>query len=192
MLASQMGTSRRAAEAFCDEAATRLTASAIQDMTGTDLDITATPTLMTLDAFLEEKEAAWTRIIVIFVSSCGMGDPPKGGWRFRDFCDALPMSAKAKNMLTGLKFAICGLGNASFRTYMQNPTAIEEGLRAAGATRIGEFCQGDAEKKGDESQKNTIIRWQEGMWKILAEALVEEPLTEERLAEMQKATQSLK
>ena len=191
LYASQMGTSRRAAEAFCEEATTKLSASAIQDMTGnSDIEVTVTPTLLTMDDFLKTKQAAWTRLVVIFVSSYGMGDAPKDGHRFRDLCDVLPM--KGRNILKGIQFAICGLGNSSFRTFMANPKAIEEGLRGGGANRIGDFAHADADKSGDESQKNTIAKWQEDIWDELAEVLIEEPLSEETLAAIQAKTNKLK
>lgn len=192
LYATQMGNSRRAAQAFCDEMATKLSASAIQDMTGTDQEVAVTPVMVTLDDFLKEKQGAWTRLAVIFVSSYGMGDAPKGGTRFRDMCEMLEMSPKKKGLLTGLQFAICGLGNSSFRTFMENPNITEETLTAAGARRVGEFGKADADKKGDDCQKNVIIKWQEGIWKPLALALIEEPLSEERLGEMQCMTNSLK
>lgn len=193
LYASQMGTSKQAAQAFCEEAATRLSPAAIPDLTdNTELEITATPVLMKLDDFLKIREAAWTRLLVIFVSSYGKGDAPRDGHRFRDFCDTLSMSAKAKNLLTGVHFAMCGLGNSSFRTYMENPQLIDDALRAAGAERVGPFAKADADKFGEESQENVISKWQDGIWKELAKVLIKEPLSEERLKEMQNKANKLK
>jgi len=193
LYASQMGTSEEAAQKFCDEVPTALSSKAIQELTDKkDVEITVVPTMMTLDEFLEVKSAAWTRLVVIFVSSYGMGASPMGGHRFRDLCeewkDQKEKDDKMEQVLTGLQYALCGLGNSSFRTFFENPQTIDDGLQAAGATRVGTLGKADAYKKGDESQPNVILKWREEIWKPLAEVLVQEPPSEEVLKEMQEKT----
>ncbi|CAB9505621.1 Component of the sulfite reductase complex [Seminavis robusta] len=195
LYASQLGTSKRFARAFVKEMEEQLTSEAIQEYTHQSdgcCIIKVVPTLMTLDDFLEERQAAWTRLVVIFVSSYN-GAAPKGGPRFRDLCDTLksPIGIDP-HMLTGLKYAICGLGSSSYTTYFENPTAVNDGLTAAGATRVGEFGEADMQKRGEYNQRNVVARWKKGIWKELAQVLIEEPLPPERLLEMQAAISALK
>jgi sulfite reductase alpha subunit-like flavoprotein len=192
LYASQLGTSKRAATAFVQEVATHLNSQAIQEFTKSTLDITVIPTLMTLDSFLEERQAAWSRLVVIFVSTKNAEAPP-GGPRFRALCEAWksPIGIDP-TMLKGIKYAICGLGSSSYATYFENPTAVNDGLQAVGATRVGDFGEADMQKRGEDSQRNVIARWKQGIWKELAQVLVEEPLSPERLREIQAATCALK
>ena len=206
LYASQLGTSEKAAKSFAEEMTTELSPQAIQSLTDNNdesLEITVVPTVMTLDEFLEVKGgAAWTRLVIIFVSSYGMGASPQGGHRFRDLCEEWKDQHENNNtdddngpekILKGLNFAMCGLGNSSFRTFFENPTVIHDGLQAAGATRVGPLGKADANKRGDdESQAAVIAKWKQEIWKPLAEVLVQESLSEEVLKEMQDKTNAIK
>lgn len=196
LYASQLGTTKAAAEAFCDEMTTQLSSETIQSLTNSQVSVTVVPTCMTLDEFLEDKSAAWTRLVVIFVSSYGRGDPPEGGYRFRDLCDMwvdhYEQNPAVSKVLTGLQYALCGMGNSSFRTYFQNPQTIDDGLTLAGANRVGDLGKADASGKGEMSQQNVITKWKEGIWKPLAEVIAQEPLSEDTLKELQDKTNALK
>lgn len=194
LYASQFGTTKDAAQTFHDEMTTQLSAEKIQSLATTDDTITIVPTLMTLDDFLNVKNAAWTRLVVIFVSSYGMGAAPEGGLRFRDLCEYFadhPLEDAPKS-LTGLQYAMCGLGDSSFRTYFENPKTVDEGLILAGAKRVGGLGKADAKGKGELSQSNVIADWKEGIWKPLANAIAQEPLSDEALKELQDKTSVLK
>ena len=144
------------------------------------------------DDFLEDREAAWTRLVVIFVSTYN-GEAPKGGSRFRSLCDTLiTYTGIDPTLLSGIKYAICGLGSSSFTTYFENPMAVNDGLHAVGATRVGDFGEADMQKRGEDSQRHVITRWKQSIWKELAQVLMEEPLPPERLLEIQAATRSIK
>ncbi len=168
---SQMGNSEQAAKDFCSQLAKKFTPDFFQSQ--------ALPTVkveticIQLDDFLEIKHAAFSKCIVIIVSSYGVGQAPLGAYRFREVCDALS-EAMDKSMLQGLKYAICGLGDSSYPTYMKNPTAIDRGLTAAGAERIGTMAKADANALGEESQDKTITRWMEAIWIPLAKAICDQ------------------
>ena len=183
LYASQSGTVQAAAEEFCKEMPSKLN------------KIKVAPTLMTLDDFLTVRQAAWTPIVVIFVSSFGVGAAPAGGHRFRDLCEHCIDHPSGNKILTGLQYALCGLGNSSFRTYFENPSTIDEGLTIAGASRIGELGKADASGKGEFSQANVITKWKEGIWESLSEAIDRSSprlLSEQALKSMIEETNALK
>lgn len=190
LFGSQTGNSEDYAKTFSKDIATHLSPQAIQTLTGTKDEITVEPSCMQLDDFLEIQKADWTRLVVIFVSSYGVGQAPLGAYRYRDLCDAWKEN-NATGVLTGVKYALCGLGDSSYTTFFQNPTTIDEAMTQVGAKRVGPIGKADASKMGNESQANVIARWKEDIWKPLAQSLVEEPLEEETLKEMQDKTVEL-
>ena len=165
---SQMGNSEQAAHDFCSQLTQQWTPDFFQSL-GLPV-MTVQPTCMQLDDFLEVRHAAFTKCIVIFVSSYGVGQAPLGAYRFREVCDAFS-EAKDPSILQGLQYAICGLGDSSYSTYMKNPTAIDSGLTAAGARRIGPMARADANALGEESQDKTISHWMDDIWVPLAKAI---------------------
>jgi sulfite reductase alpha subunit-like flavoprotein len=194
LYASQTKKSENAATSFAEEITTKLSPEAIQELTGSKDEITVVPTLMVLDEFLELK--AWKRLCVIFVSSHGRGDAPKGGFRFRDLCetwkDLYEQEKDHEKMLSGVQYALCGLGDSSFKTYLENPTTLDEGLQSAGAQRVGPLGKADARGRLEDAQANVIERWKEGIWKPLADAIVQEPLSEEKMNEISNTVASMK
>jgi sulfite reductase alpha subunit-like flavoprotein len=164
---------------------------------------------MQLDDFLELEHAPWTRLIVIFVSSYGIGSAPLGSYRFRELCDAWTgsntigvaskrdvdhkdtvSSSSHGPILDGVYFALCGLGDSKFTTYFNNPTAIDAGLRSVGAQRVGELGRADA--SGAVPQQEVIARWMESIWPHLAYVLVTQPpLTKDQWQSMQASTVKL-
>lgn len=165
---SQMGNSEQAAHDFCSKLSTTFTPDFFQSHGLPVIDVQ--PTCIQLDDFLEVRHAAFTKCIVIFVSSYGVGQAPLGAYRFREVCDAFS-EANDHTILKGLHYAICGLGDSSYSTYMKNPTAIDSGLTAAGAQRIGTMARANANALGEESQDKTIARWIEDIWVPLAKAI---------------------
>ena len=192
LFGSQTGNSEEAAITFARELPQKLSAEALQKMTGTKDSITLEPEHMQLDDFLEINKADWTRLVVIFVSSYGVGQAPLGCYRFRDLCDAWKEKEDAKDsLLKGVHFALCGLGDSNYTTFFRNPTVLNEGMLHVGATRVGPVGKADAKQTGDNSQANVIQRWKDDLWQPLAEAAVKEPLPQEELQKMQDATISL-
>ncbi len=83
-------------------------------------------------------------------------------------------------------------GDSAYSTYLKNPTTIDAGLAAAGATRIGELGKADARKLGEEAQDKVIANWIDKLWLPLAQVLAENELlsvtTTETLKQMQART----
>lgn len=143
---------------------------------------------MQLDDFLELHEAQWTRLVVICCSSYGVGAAPLGGYRFREYCNALlAPNKKYKDQLQGLQFALLGLGDSKYTTFFENPKTTDEALQAASARRVGELGKADA----SADQMAIIEKWIDGIWPSLQQALQEEPLSEKRLEEMKHDTLAL-
>ena len=83
-------------------------------------------TCMQLDDFLDYRHAAFTKTVVIFVSSYGVGQAPMGAQKFRSFAEELLSMVETetesggkeeknkRQLLKGLRYAICGLGTFVF------------------------------------------------------------------------------
>lgn len=202
---SQTGNSEQAAKDLCEQCATKLTPEIIQkftrennknkhDISKDEMLIHVEPVHMQLDDFLELERAAWTRLVVIVVSSYGVGSAPLGAYRFRELCDAWAAAEQdddSKKLLDGVYFAMCGLGDSKYTTFFENPTAIDQTLRQVGATRVGPLGKADASGTGSEAQLEVIDRWMDGIWPHLAHVVSKEPLSTERLEEMQRKTVAL-
>ena len=148
-------------------------------------NITITSRHMHLDDFLEIEKAPWTKLVLIVTSSYGVGQAPIGSYRFRDFCDSLlgnetfrapsspSGSTSTKNLLTGVRYALLGLGDSKYSTYFRNPTVLDDALTQAGATRVGPLGKADASGTGEDVQALVIERWIDGIWTVLQEALLD-------------------
>jgi len=64
-------------------------------------------------------------------------------------------------------------GDSTYPTYLKNPTTIDQGLTAAGATRIGDLGKGDAHQIGDKAQDKVIARWIDDLWLPLAKTIAD-------------------
>ena len=122
---SQTGNSEQAALDLATQAITQLSPDRLQKLTGKDAsDIVIEPVHMQLDDFLELQQCQWTRLVVIVVSSYGVGQAPLGSWRFRELCDAwtgLQKEGKvSKSLLEGVHYALCGLGDSKYTTYFRS------------------------------------------------------------------------
>jgi sulfite reductase alpha subunit-like flavoprotein len=193
---SQTGNSEQAAKDLCEQCSSKLSPRIIQKLTktGNSNIVHVHPVHMQLDDFLELEHAAWTRLIVIVVSSYGVGAAPLGAYRFRELCDAWAEDATIAGndkILDGVYFALCGLGDSKYTTFFQNPTKIDQVLQKVGAQRVGPLGKADASGTGTEAQLEVIERWMNGIWPYLAEVVAKEPLSTERLEEMQQTTVAL-
>jgi sulfite reductase alpha subunit-like flavoprotein len=169
---SQMGNSEQYAKLFCSKLKKKYTPAFFQEQ-GLPTNIQVETSCIQLDDFLEMKHAAFTKCVVIFVSSYGVGQAPLGAYRFRELCDTFSDDKDSTygSALQGLKYAICGLGDSTYTTYMKNPTSIDAGLTAAGGQRIGAMAQADADGMRETGQDATIRRWVEDLWVPLAKAM---------------------
>jgi sulfite reductase alpha subunit-like flavoprotein len=110
---------------------------------------------------------------------------PLGAYRFRELCDEF-LSEGMEKILPGLQYALCGLGDTNYKTYLNNPTTIDKGLTAVGAKRIGEMGEGNASGTGEMSQDKVIQKWSQDILVPLAKALADE--TEIDTSKMQSKT----
>jgi sulfite reductase alpha subunit-like flavoprotein len=109
---------------------------------------------MTLDDFIMNDNIPWKRIVIVFVSSFGAGGPPSGSIKFRRLCESwLDHSKKnndtdpthfnkndgndSNNLLSGIRFSMCGYGDSFYKTYMKNPNTIVAAMQQVGASLIG-------------------------------------------------------
>lgn len=131
---------------------------------------------MQCDDFLEIQKAKWTtRLFLIITSSYGVGHAPLGCHKFRLFCDDILDNDNDNdndNALTGMKYALLGLGDSFYSTYLNNPTRIYKALTKAGAKDIvGDFGKADASGKGDDEQSKVIQRWMDSILPILTKEI---------------------
>jgi len=183
---SQTGNAEQAAEDFSKKIQAKFTPKYFKDL---DLDpVSVETTCISLDDFLEYRHAAFTKTIVIFVSSYGVGQAPMGSQKFRVFAEELMTQTESgkssKTLLKGLNYAVCGLGDSNYTTYLDNPTTIDNALKDAGGTQLIEMGKADAQEIGENSQENTILKWKEELWIPLAKAVASSEKVD--LKEMQK------
>ena len=175
LFASQTGNSEQAARDLCQQIPEKLSAAGLRQRTGQSID-TKDETVVScrhlqLDDFLEVEKAPWTRLVILCMSSYGVGQAPLGGYRFRELCDYfLDNTASTSTLLKGVRFALLGLGDSMYTTFLENPIVTEEALQAAGAVRVGEFGKADA--SGD--QLKAVEQWMDGIWPALASVVVED------------------
>jgi MioC protein len=88
---------------------------------------------------------------LVLCSTYGDGELPASAQPF-----AAAMAAAAPG-LSGVSFAIFGLGDSEYETFNQGSQAVETLLVAAGATRIGERVLHDA--SGSEMAEDLALPW---------------------------------
>ncbi|KAK1745743.1 flavodoxin family protein [Skeletonema marinoi] len=186
---SQTGNSEAAAEQL---------SSLLPSKLSTSDNRTLTSRCMHLDDFLELEQAKWTRLVIIVCSSYGVGQAPIGARKFREVCDTIlerfgydDTTNDGKNnngdkMLTGVNYALLGLGDSHYTTFFRNPTAFENALSSVGATRVGELGKADASGTGNMEQSKVIERWIDSIWKDL-QPVIDKPMTEEEGLKLKKA-----
>ena len=67
-------------------------------------------------------------------------------------------------------------GDSNYTTYLQNPTTIDNAMKAAGATKLIELGKADAKQIGEGAQANIIVKWKEDILIPLTKALASEPV----------------
>jgi sulfite reductase alpha subunit-like flavoprotein len=191
---SQTGNSEQAAEDFCRQLQDKFNTNNDDDFWQQQHSLQPPPhqnamvttTCMQLDDFLEVKQAKFDgHCMIIFVSSYGVGQAPLGAYRFRSLAEELLRQPKKdgqydddggrRRIYQGLHYAVCGLGDSTYPTYLKNPTTIDEALSKAGATRLQAMGKADAHQiGGDQSQDKVIQQWIDDLWVPLAKALTAE------------------
>ncbi len=122
------------------------------------------PTLASLDAFAGRLPSEGA---VIIITASYEGLPPDNARRFMSWLVGL-----APCSLEGVRYAVFGCGNRQWaRTYQAVPTQADDGLRAAGATRVR--ARGETDASGDFT--GGFEAWCDGLWPDLAAALGKQP-----------------
>ena len=89
-------------------------------------------------------------------------------------------------ILLGIQYHLLALGDSCWwKTFLKNPTVLDQTLQALGATRVGEMGVADANEKSKQHpqpQKVAIAKWTQGLWYQLADAIVEQQEEEEQPA----------
>lgn len=187
---SQTGNSEAAAEQISSLIPSKLSTS----------NATLTSRCLHLDDFLELEHAKWTRLVIIVCSSYGVGQAPIGARKFRELCDTILerygydddvvddtyTNSKADKILTGVTYALLGLGDSHYTTFFRNPTTIENALSIAGATRVGDLGKADASGTGEMEQSKVIERWINSIWGDL-QTVLDVPMTNEVELKLKKA-----
>lgn len=109
---SQTGNSEQAAKDFCEQIEEKFTPSYFESLKVDPVKVKTN--CMQLDDFLEYEHSAFTKTMIIFVSSYGVGQAPMGSYKFRSFAEELLAQTKSGDLgstfLKGISYAVCGLG----------------------------------------------------------------------------------
>lgn len=134
------GTESGNAETVADDLVSELAAESIRAVDMTD----ATLEDLTPDAFY-----------IVICSTHGDGDLPSSAAPFAELLD------NEQPNLSGIRYAMFGLGDSSYETYSRGSERIDEKLTALGATRVGEYGRHDA---SDGSLPNdSALEWARGV-----------------------------
>lgn len=134
------GTESGNAETVADDLVSELSTESIRAVDMTD----ATLEDLTPDAFY-----------IVVCSTHGDGDLPSSAVPFAELLD------NEKPDLSGIRYAMFGLGDSSYETYSRGSERIDERFAALGATRVGEYGRHDA---SDGSLPNdTALEWAKGI-----------------------------
>ncbi|MER5185417.1 flavodoxin domain-containing protein [Streptomyces sp. NPDC002896] len=89
--------------------------------------------------------------VLVICSTHGEGDLPTGAQPFVARLDA------DKPDLTGVRYAMFGLGDRTYTNYSRGSEIVDEHLRALGAVRFGEYGRHDATGRVDVS--DAVQQW---------------------------------
>ncbi len=134
---TESGNAETVADDFVDEFSGQVEISSL-DMTDATLDD------LTPETFY-----------IVVCSTHGDGGLPASAVPFAELLD------EEQPDLSGVRYAMFGLGDSSYETYSRGSERIDERLAALGATRVGEYGRHDA---GDGSLPNeTALEWARGL-----------------------------
>ncbi|CEG83600.1 hypothetical protein RMATCC62417_17491 [Rhizopus microsporus] len=87
--------------------------------------------------------------LVVVCTATYNGQPPDNAEKFDRFLEDKTRESDHENLLTGLSYAVFGLGNKNWRTYQYFPIKVNRCLSELGAERIFASGEGDADKDMD-------------------------------------------
>lgn len=101
------------------------------------------------------EELGSDELYIVVCSTHGEGDLPASAIPFGELLD------EEKPDLTGVQYAMFGLGDSSYENYSRGSEHIDERFAALGATRVGEYGRHDA---SDGSLPNDLaLEWARDM-----------------------------
>lgn len=116
LFGSSRGAGEGVAERLVNELPEKLSPEAIRQLTGNDsVNVTVVPELSGLDEWIKEKDCRLRRLLIIVVSSYGIGGAPMNARNFRNLCDDIirqndETEGDSSKLLKGIYFALLGLG----------------------------------------------------------------------------------
>lgn len=138
------GTQTGTAQDYANQLAIQAKRFGFKNITLTDMD-----KWKVLDSgFHEEDPKSNKRELVVICTATYNGQPPDSAENFNKFLDKSIEQGK-EDILTGLDYAVFGLGNKNWRTYQAFPLKVDRGLYTLGATRFFAPGVGDADKDMD-------------------------------------------
>ena len=99
-----------------------------------------------------------SEVLVFVVSSTGDGELPDNGLKFFKW-----IRAQDGQILSGIRFAILGLGDSNYSTYQGGPKTIEKQMKRLGAKEF--YLRGEADEQ--MGLENAIEPWIDGLWDLL-------------------------
>eukprot|EP00004_Rigifila_ramosa_P020617 TRINITY_DN5360_c0_g1_i1.p1 TRINITY_DN5360_c0_g1~~TRINITY_DN5360_c0_g1_i1.p1 ORF type:complete len:641 (+),score=154.64 TRINITY_DN5360_c0_g1_i1:48-1970(+) len=121
------------------------------------------PRVVDLESIGTPEKLASTKLAIFVVATYGEGEPTDNA---RDFYSWLG-EEQENNTLSGLQFAVFGLGNKTYEHYNEVARVVDQRLEDLGAERLVERGEGD----DDGSLEEDFLTWKEKMWPELCERL---------------------
>ena len=110
-------------------------------------------------------ELAAQSLAVFVVSSTGQGDPPEHSVAFMRKLRS--QNRSSPRWLSGLRFAILGLGDSNYDDFQGNPKQLSRLLLAAGASEV--YPRGEADDA--LGLEDFVEPWKAGLWPVLSPIL---------------------
>eukprot|EP00163_Fabomonas_tropica_P030858 TRINITY_DN7144_c0_g1_i2.p1 TRINITY_DN7144_c0_g1~~TRINITY_DN7144_c0_g1_i2.p1 ORF type:complete len:745 (-),score=144.72 TRINITY_DN7144_c0_g1_i2:95-2287(-) len=122
------------------------------------------------DYLKQEKDITQENLVVIVSSSTGDGDPPDNGAKFYKL---VKRRSNPSDWLSGVRFAILGLGDTNYSSFNQVPRTFEKRMKACGAQEF--YQRGEAD---DATGLEAVVEpWIAGLWPALDKAFQCKPST---------------
>jgi len=107
----------------------------------------------------ELPNAKW---LIVVISTAGQGDFPENS---KEFWDGLCQSSRASDFLSGINFAVFGLGDSSYPMFCKAAIYLDNRLKELGATRF--LARGVGNDQDEERFETGLNEWLPLMWDVL-------------------------